>query len=74
MLSSKCYCLHLSPALPSSNGLLEVPATLFGYNEYIKEEELAFIPHFPPHYGSIKATYNSLPFLSPQQTSYGYMG
>ena len=33
-----------------------------------EEEELVFIPRFPPPYGSLKAAYNRLPFRSPQQT------
>ena len=33
-----------------------------------EEEELVFMPRFPPPYGSLKATYNRLPLLSPQQT------
>ena len=32
------------------------------------EEELVFIPRFPPRYGSLKAVYNRLPILSPPQT------
>ena len=33
-----------------------------------EEEELVFIPRFSPPYSSLKAAYNRLPILSPQQT------
>ena len=31
-----------------------------------EEEELVFIPRFPPPYGSLKVAYKHLPILSPQ--------
>ena len=34
----------------------------------LEEEELVFIPRLSPPYGSLKAAYNRLPLLSPQQT------
>ena len=39
-----------------------------GWSPGKEEEELVFIPHFSPPYGSLKAAYNRLPILSPQQT------
>ena len=40
---------------------------LLRYLPFCKEEELVFIPRFPPPYGSLKAANNRLPILSQQQ-------